>query len=344
MDAYLIITTTIILILALVIVALQFLNKNNSDDDLDIITPKILDQERVIGGLEETLNELRNKSAALNAQKVSLVDKISQRDGTIDTLSKEIRDQQIALSQRLSNVTGRLNFGEIELERSLELSGLSNNISYFLQEPIKDGDGEIVLNANGSRMIPDATIILPDGRNLYIDAKYPITALDTLRENSEDPSASQIFATTFQNRINEVSNSGYHESGLNTPGFTVMFVPGDHFIMEAIKGNPHIIEHALQRNVVVATPGTLFTIIRTVELSFSREQFSQKVKDFEKQARDLTEKAEKFLKDLQTVGQRSEQLQKAYKNAINKLSGQRGLLKGLKSISTRDLTDISEED
>ena len=115
-----------------------------------------------------------------------------------------------------------------------------------------------------------------------------------------------------------MSDKGYSDSGLDTPGFCIMFIPGDHYILEAFKGDPSILDYGLQKNIVISTPGTLFSIIKTVELSFTREQLNEKVIEFERNAHQLINIAEKFIKSFNEIDLRINQLNKAYKDHRNK--------------------------
>ena len=326
------IITPILLIIVILLIIYLAKRKPQEEDS----TTRILDQE--IGQLKSDIEKFRINQADHESQKNKLKSEITSKDGTIQLLQNDIRDEQKSLSIRLSTITGRLNYGEIALERTLELSGLKENIDYFLQQPIEDNQ----------ELIPDATIKLPKNRNIYIDAKYPDAAYTKLT-NSHKANASTTYVTSFKTLINNLSDKGYSDSGLNTPGFCIMFIPGDHYILEAFKGDPSILDYGLQKNIVISTPGTLFSIIKTVELSFTREQLNNKVVEFERNAHQLINIAEKFVKSFNDIDLRINQLHKAYKNIGTKVEGRQGLISHLRTIAKgvgRELekTTINEKD
>ena len=123
---------------------------------------------------------------------------------------------------------------------------------------------------------------------------------------------------------------------MDTPGFCVMFVPGDHHILEAFKHDNEILEYALERDIVLATPGTLFSILKTVELSFKREQLNQRADDFYKDARELIDTTEKFIDSFNTMELKIRDIQKAYnetrKSLENNDEDNAGLLNQLRKI------------
>ena len=128
-----------------------------------------------------------------------------------------------------------------------------------------------------------------------------------------------------------------------------MFIPGDHYILEAFKGDPSILDYGLQKNIVISTPGTLFSIIKTVELSFTREQLNKNAIEFERNAHQLINIAENFIKSFNDIDQRIKQLHQTYKNIGTKVEGKQGLIRHLRTIAKgvgRELekTTINEND
>jgi len=129
-----------------------------------------------------------------------------------------------------------------------------------------------------------------------------------------------------------------------------MFVPGDHYILEAIKADEDILEFALDRDIVLATPGTLFSIIKTVELSFRRDQLNQKANEFYQEARKLIDTTERFIESFNDMELKIRQLQTAYNKTRGSLEDDReqseGLLHQLRRIDSeivnQDLTETKE--
>jgi DNA recombination protein RmuC len=309
-------------------------DKNNEESESQIIN-KIYQQvndSMDTGKLKQQLEQLKNNESGFESKIDVLEGRIDAKEGEIGLLQKDILQEQRKLSERLSNTSGSLNYGEIALERTLELSGLKAGIHYFLQKRITDENGESIKNADNKELIPDATIIFPDSRYLYIDAKNPDKAYKQLIEDKDNKAYSEKLKTL----IRGLSNDNYPKRGMDTPGFCVMFVPGDHHILEAFKHDNEILEYALERDIVLATPGTLFSILKTVELSFKREQLNQRADDFYKDARELIDTTEKFIDSFNTMELKIRDIQKAYnetrKSLENDDEDNAGLLNQLRKI------------
>ena len=115
------------------------------------------------------------------------------------------------------------------------------------------------------------------------------------------------------------------------------------------KINISILDYGLQKNIVISTPGTLFSIIKTVELSFTREQLNKRAIEFERNAHQLINIAENFIKSFNDIELRIKQLHQSYKNIGTKVEGKQGLIRHLRTIAKgvgRELvkTTINEKD
>ena len=335
------ITNFITLIAAIVIIWLIWRNqkKDNKDNLLETLNKlnEELDREGQIGELRQSLKALQENQLGHEGERSKLEDDVQRKQGEVNKLQEEIVYEQRKLSERLSNTSGSLNYGEIALERTLELSGLKKNIHYYSQQPIQDEDGNNLTNADGANLIPDITIRFPDNRYLYIDAKYPDKALIKLKEDKDN----KKYSKSFKKLITSLGNDDYADRGMNTPGFCVMFVPGDHYILEAFKHDPEILEFGLERNIVIATPGTLFSIIKTVELSFRREQLNEKADQFYEDARKLVDTTEKFIDHFNDLESKIRPLTTAYNRAVKVLENDheedKGLLNQLREIEDKTI-------
>ena len=329
-----ILTALLVILYVLVKIKNSADNKNDEESESEIIN-KIYQQvndSMDTGKLKQQLEQLKNNESGFESKIDVLEGRIDAKEGEIGLLQKDILQEQRKLSERLSNTSGSLNYGEIALERTLELSGLKAGIHYFLQMRMTDENGESIKNAEGKELIPDATIIFPDSRYLYIDAKNPDKAYKQLIEDKDNKAYSEKLKTL----IRSLSNDNYPKRGMDTPGFCVMFVPGDHHILEAFKHDNEILEYALERDIVLATPGTLFSILKTVELSFKREQLNQRADDFYKDARELIDTTEKIIDSFNTMELKIRDIQKAYnetrKSLENDDEDNAGLLNQLRKI------------
>ncbi len=266
-------------------------------------------------------------------------------------LAEQVR-QLMGLNQQLSleahNLTRALkgqakaqgNWGELILERVLEMSGLANGVHYQTQESHTRDDG--------SRAQPDVIIRLPEGRHLVVDAKVSLNAYDdhvNAESDLERDNAIKRHLDSVRTHIKGLSSKNYQELyQLKSLDFVIMFVPVEPAFMLAISHDSEVWQEAWTKNVLLVSPSTLLFVVRTVSHLWRQEQQNRNAQDIAKRGAELYDKLVGFVTDLTEVGTRLNQARNSYDQALSKLSSGRGnvirqaeLLKELGIKPTRSL-------
>ncbi|MCL1898179.1 MAG: DNA recombination protein RmuC [Micrococcales bacterium] len=228
-------------------------------------------------GTPENLHGLRDLAMALGqvssgvsqiGQQVTELEK--ERLAQFSALREQLRqaavnDQALAqttgtLAEALKSSQTRGNWGEVQLRRVLELSGLGKHIDFAEQASFRSVDA-------GPRR-PDVTVSLPGGGLVAIDAKAPMAALLT---SEGDPAANQVaHAKAVRAHIDALAKRNYpaamaasQGTGANL-GFTVMFVPMESLLAQGLQADPDLLDYALSRSVIPTTPGSLLALLKSV--------------------------------------------------------------------------------
>jgi len=183
----------------------------------------------------------------------------------LQTLARETS----TLSTAMRSPQARGRWGEITLRRVAELAGMVKNCDFLEQETYQ---------ATGSRIRPDMIVRLPAGRTLVVDAKVPLTAYleavnatdDTTRRTALHRHAQQV-----AEHVRLLAGKQYWAQFQPAPELVVLFLPGDHFFSAALEGSPDLIEEALARKVVIATPVTLISVLRGIAYGWNQEQLAE---------------------------------------------------------------------
>ena len=231
---------------------------------------------RALTQLQDQLDEL-DKDQALGrnalASQVQAIGRTSARLGD--------RTDQLINALRSPQTRGR--WGEIQLQRVVELGGMVEHVDFDVQAHLRGG-----IDTPGVR--PDMVIRLSQDRNVVVDAKVPFSSyLDAL--NTEDPEEKQAYmrrhAHLLRRHVDTLSSKSYIQAFQPTPEFVVMFVPADPFLDAGLTIDPELLDYALARDVVIATPTTLFALLRTVALGWRQDSVNEKAKEIQRLGAEL---------------------------------------------------------
>lgn len=267
-------------------------------------------------------------------------------------LNLRMTDETRALTNALkgeSKTQG--DWGELVLETILENSGLRKGEEYLVQDTQTISDG--------SRLQPDVVILLPESKHLVIDSKVSITAYTRyMQSDDEDVKISELnsHVLSIKQHIQGLSAKNYQDLyGVGSIDFVLMFIPIEPAFLAAMRHAPEIYQDALKKNIVIVCPSTLLATVRTVAHLWRQEQQNRNAQEIARQCASLYDKFVGFVEDLDKVGQRLEQAQVSYSDAVGKLKTGRGNLirtaenvkklgvKPNKSLPSK-LTDVADDE
>ncbi len=267
-------------------------------------------------------------------------------------LNLRMTDETRALTNALkgeSKTQG--DWGELVLETILENSGLRKGEEYLVQDTQTISDG--------SRLQPDVVIRLPESKHLVIDSKVSITAYTRyMQSDDEQVKLSELnsHVLSIKQHIQGLSAKNYQDLyGVGSIDFVLMFIPIEPAFLAAMRHAPEIYQDALKKNIVIVCPSTLLATVRTVAHLWRQEQQNRNAQEIARQCAALYDKFVGFVEDLDKVGQRLEQAQISYTDAVGKLKTGRGNLirtaenvkklgvKPNKSLPSK-LTDVADDE
>jgi DNA recombination protein RmuC len=242
-------------------------------------------REKAYGGLSEQVQSLAQTQLALQKETGKLVKAL-----------------------RLPHVRGR--WGEMTLKRVAELAGMQDRCDFFEQPATQTSDG---------LMRPDMVVMLPGGRKIVVDAKVPIAAyLDSLEADTDAERAGHLAAHVrqLQAHIASLSQKAYWRQFSPTPEFVVLFIPGENFFSAALHQNPRLIEEGIDRGIVMATPTTLITLLKTVAFAWSQEIRAENARTISELGRELYERIASMAGHLNKLGKDIERCSITYNQVI----------------------------
>lgn len=313
-------------------------NKENIDAILKPLQEKIKTFEEKV---EFTQKESIGMHASLKEQLLNLKELNQQMTTEATNLTRALKGD--------SKMQG--NWGELVLERVLEKSGLEKDREYFVQQSFQREDG--------SRVMPDVVLHLPDSKKMIIDAKVSLVDYERYvnADELERPLHLKAHLNSIKKHIEQLSAKNYQDLyDIESPDFVLMFIPIEPAFAVALNEENNLYNKAFEQNIVIVTPSTLLATLRTVDSMWSNEKQQQNALEIAKQAGALYDKFEGFIQDLHNIGKKLDGAKGDYTEAMKKLVDGRGNLvsrvenlkkmgaKAKKSIPETYLKRASEDD
>ena len=301
--------------------------------EFENLANKIL-EEKSLKFTERNEKNIKDILSPLN-EKIQLFEKKveeSQKENiSIHSALKEqllnLQTQNLKITQEAENLTKALkgdskmqgNWGELVLERVLEKSGLEKGREYSVQQSFTLADG--------SRVLPDVIINLPDGKKMIVDSKVSLTDYERF-VNAEDELKERHLKdhiTSLRKHVDQLSAKKYEDLyEMESPDFVLMFVPIEPAFAIAINNDNALYNKAFEQNIIIVTPSTLLATLRTIDSMWNNEKQQRNAIEIARQAGALYDKFEGFVSDLTKVGKKMDDAKDEYKGAMNKLVEGRG--------------------
>lgn len=273
--------------------------------------------------VEQHLHEVERDRAAAYA---GLREQVSALHLTSADLNRHTR----ALAGALSAPQVRGRWGEMQLQRVVELAGMVEHCDFDTQVGVRSDDPE----AAGVR--PDMIIRLAGGRQIPVDAKVPFASYLEAAECTDDRRRSALLAAhsrALRGHVDALSAKAYWRHFQPAPEFVVLFVPGEPLLDAALAVDPALADYAFARNVIIATPTSLIGLLRTVAHVWRQERLSASAAQVHELGRDLHRRLATLAAHLSTLGASLDKAVRAYNGTVRSLESR-------VLVSARKLADL----
>ena len=286
--------------------------KTTNSEELDkLLAPfkqKLTDFETTVK--ENHKEELKNSGALMENIKA------------LKNMNDQLTAEASGLAKALRGDTKKQgNWGEFVLERALEMSGLTKNQEFYVQNSETTADGR--------RLQPDVIIQLPEDKKIIVDSKVSLVSWEAYANAEEEDSKKHMksLIASIQTHIKQLSEKDYPQlyDGA-TPEFVLLFIPIEAAFMEATKFDGTLYELAFSKKIILVSTSTLLATLKTIAMAWRQEKQTRNVIEIADAGGKLYDKFVGLSEDLQKLGDQFKTAQKTYDSSMNKMVDGRGNL------------------
>jgi DNA recombination protein RmuC len=270
--------------------------------------------EHLVQPIKESLEKVGSEVKTLEQTRQRDVGLLTAQLRTVAETSERLRLEtgSLVTALRTPSVHGR--WGEMQLRNAVEAAGM---VSYcdFIEQPTARTSDDRALR-------PDLVVRLPGGRTVVVDAKTPLQALlDAAQTDDEGVRAQRLtdFTRNVREHASALKAKSYWQQFDSAPDFVVMFLPGESFFRAAVERDPSLLELHASSRIVLASPTTLITMLRTIASSWREEQIAESARAVSALGRELYERLATMVEHVATLGRRLDGAVQAYNQTVGSL-------------------------
>ncbi len=285
---------------------------------------ELSEREKAVEALVKPINEALKESQ----KQISELEKSrSEAYGGIKNQLEEMQLNQKSLKQETQNLVNALRrpeirgrWGEITLRRLVELAGMVEHCD-FVEQVHTSNDGQVFR--------PDMVVRMPDHRELVVDVKTPLDAYLTAAEAPDDAQRQlglKRHAKNVRAHIRMLASKAYWNQFEESPEFVILFIPGDQFLSAALNEEPDLIEYALSKQIILATPTSFVALLKAVAYGWRQLSLADNAKEIRVLAEDLYARLATYVTHMNKVGRQLNSSVENFNKAVGSL--ERNVLPG----------------
>lgn len=281
----------------------------------------------VLQPLHDSMRQLQQRLTEVEKERVAMSTDLRHQVLEVRTTGEQLRRETAALVTALRKPQVRGSWGETQLARIVEITGMVQHCDFDLQVSIPTTNGTLR---------PDMRVNLAGDRCLFVDSKVPLAAFLDANETEDEDVREQLFdsyAQHVRNHIDQLGAKRYWRLAGFSPEFVVLFLPSDAFLAAALQRMPDLHEHAAGREVVLATPATLIAMLKTVHHSWRQVALAESTAEVYAIARELYDR-------LATLGGHVDRMGRSLGNAVRSYNAAVGSLESRVLVSARRMRDL----
>ena len=307
---------------------------------------------RALAPVRSQLEQVGNRVESLEKQRAEQHAALAEQLRATALREQDLARSTASLEGALRSRSARGMWGEVELARVLEASGMMRHVDFSEQRTIgaliqkRGGPGIATDSGDGAagRSRPDVVVHLPGDGYLAVDAKAPmdsyLAAIDVRGASPEDEDRHgellAAHAKALRGHVDQLAARRYDRALGDSPELVVLFVPAEAVLSAALEADSALLEHSLGRGVALASPVTLLALLRTCATAWARTAVND-------DARELLELGRTLYERLGTVAGHLDALGGALRRSVTAYNKAVGSMENRLLVTARSLETLGEQ-
>ena len=248
--------------------------------------------EALVKPIRESLEKVDTKISEIEKARAGAYGALGEQLKALSHAQLQLQSEAARLSTALRSTTYAGSWGELQLRRVVEMADMLPYCDFTEQE-----------SSGGLRA--DLVVRLPGGQRIVVDAKTPLEAFRAAGDTSDESvRAARLLehAQKVRGHIDALGAKNYWEQFQPAPEFVVLFLPGDHFLTAALQADNSLMDRALSRRVLLATPTTLIALLKAAAYGWRQESVSKNADAIAALGRELHDRVATFAEHIENVG------------------------------------------
>lgn len=287
--------------------------------------------------VKQQLEQMQTVVSQLEKERSTQFASITEQLRNAVETDENLRKQTQQLAQALSSNSLRGVWGEAQLRKLVELAGLIKHADFAEQATI---------STEGGSGRADMVINLPGGKSLAIDSKVPFNSYQEASAISELATGEELnrrkrlieeHVKAVRKHIDDLGTKAYWTGLASSPDFVVCFVPSESLLSAALEADPAILEYAFKKNVALASPVSLFSVLKTINYIWRQNADESQVRAMIKLGKELYERVGKVAQVADKLGRSLNATVKDYNAFVSSLESRM-------LVTARKLNDLDENE
>ncbi len=285
--------------------------------------------------VQESLRTMQNKVTELETQRTLQHGELTQQLRAATESEERLRSTAETLASALRSNSTRGVWGETQLRNVVQAAGLIERVDFDVQSSI---------NSDAGAGRPDMVIHLPGGKNIAVDAKVPFSAYleasqiavtATGEEGARREALIKAHVKVLRGHIDSLASKAYWAGLEASPELVIAFIPSESLVSSALEADPGIMDYAFGKRVALASPVTLWSVLKTVAFSWQQDVLTD-------QAKTLFDLSKELYGRLATLSEHADKLRRSIDSTVGAYNQFANSLETRVLVTARKLNALDE--